>query len=296
MTSSPQPAAKRPKKDRALLESIPTPSTTANSKFTRSLGSADPLTRKKAVTALQRWLELRSEVAEADLIVIWKGLFYCFWHSDLVPVQVRANHHPVCRPHSVAQEELASQLASILQHVKPAVCAVLRGSAMQHPSQVAYAYFSACMTTLRREWFGIDRHRIDKFLNLIREFVYHLFLMLHDAKWYGVDNVYNTLVMVASHSHHREHALVAQYLHFLQSQVLLPNDTLVAQGVAFQVADVWLAELVRAVGPTQRVQGEVLQRVLHPFVQALAMSSSPAMLPRITYVGCTYACMSHTVS
>lgn len=200
MTSSPQPAAKRPKKDRALLESIPTPSTTANSKFTRSLGSADPLTRKKAVTALQRWLELRSEVAEADLIVIWKGLFYCFWHSDLVPVQVRANHHPVCRPHSVAQEELASQLASILQHVKPAVCAVLRGSAMQHPSQVAYAYFSACMTTLRREWFGIDRHRIDKFLNLIREFVYHLFLMLHDAKWYGVDNVYNTLVMAALHS------------------------------------------------------------------------------------------------
>lgn len=101
MTLSPQPAAKRPKKERALLESIPTPSVTGTSKFTRALGSADPLTRKKAVTALQRWLELRNEVAAADLIVIWKGLFYCYWHSDLVPVQVNAQNISLHPAHAI---------------------------------------------------------------------------------------------------------------------------------------------------------------------------------------------------
>ncbi len=84
-----QPASKRQKKERPLLETIPSPSKNTQCKFTRALGSADPLTRKKAVAALRRWLELRNNVAEDDLVVIWKGLFYCYWHSDLVPVQVR---------------------------------------------------------------------------------------------------------------------------------------------------------------------------------------------------------------
>lgn len=75
------------RKERPVIEPIPSHSS-ENSKFARALGSSDPLTRRKAVTALQRWLQIRSSVKEAELVRIWKGLFYCFWHSDLVPVQV----------------------------------------------------------------------------------------------------------------------------------------------------------------------------------------------------------------
>lgn len=73
------------------------------------------------------------------------------------------------------------------------------------------------------------------------------------------------------------------YMHYLHSHVLLPRDTIVAHGVAFQIADVWLSELARAVGPAARVEGHVVPHLLRPFVRTLAMSNSPAMLPRITY-------------
>ncbi len=39
------------------------------------------------------------------------------------------------------------------------------------------------MITMRREWFGIDRLRMDKFLMLIRKFIHHMLVCLKTAKW-----------------------------------------------------------------------------------------------------------------
>ena len=36
-----------------------------------------------------RWLASKSKVEEDDLLKLWKGIFYCFWHSDKAPVQVQ---------------------------------------------------------------------------------------------------------------------------------------------------------------------------------------------------------------
>ncbi len=50
-------------------------------------------------------------------------------------------------------------------------------------SQVAYLYFTVFLSTMRREWFGIDRLRLDKFMMLVRKFVQALFLYLQAQKW-----------------------------------------------------------------------------------------------------------------
>jgi ribosomal RNA-processing protein 1 len=50
-------------------------------------------------------------------------------------------------------------------------------------SQVAYLYFTVFLSTMRREWFGIDRLRLDKFMMLVRKFVRALFLYLQAQKW-----------------------------------------------------------------------------------------------------------------
>ena len=50
-------------------------------------------------------------------------------------------------------------------------------------SQVAYLYFTVFLSTMRREWFGIDRLRLDKFMMLVRKFVQGLFLYLQAQKW-----------------------------------------------------------------------------------------------------------------
>ena len=49
--------------------------------------------------------------------------------------------------------------------------------------QVAHLYFTCFVLTMRREWFGIDRLRLDKFLMLIRKFMCRMFKLLADSKW-----------------------------------------------------------------------------------------------------------------
>lgn len=60
-----------------------------NTKLARALGSNDYHTREKAVAAMTRFLQRKTGLREKDMLKIWKGLFYAFWHSDKEPVQVR---------------------------------------------------------------------------------------------------------------------------------------------------------------------------------------------------------------
>ncbi len=60
----------------------------ANSAFARALGSVDYLTRERGVQALTRLLQRKTDITEADMTKLWKGLYFCFWHSDKAPVQV----------------------------------------------------------------------------------------------------------------------------------------------------------------------------------------------------------------
>ncbi len=49
--------------------------------------------------------------------------------------------------------------------------------------QVALLYFTVFLRTLRREWFGIDHLRLDKFLMLIRKFMHQLLRLLQAGGW-----------------------------------------------------------------------------------------------------------------
>jgi ribosomal RNA-processing protein 1 len=83
------PPAKRKRKVKKPLEAVPSAAddSGANCKFARALGSVDWHTREQGLQALTLWLT-RNQVAEADLVKIWKALFFCFWHSDQAHIQV----------------------------------------------------------------------------------------------------------------------------------------------------------------------------------------------------------------
>jgi hypothetical protein len=68
------------------------------SKFARALASTDYRTREKGWRALQIWLQRKQEVRIKELLKIWRGILFCFWHSDKAHVQ----------------EQLATQLAEIM--------------------------------------------------------------------------------------------------------------------------------------------------------------------------------------
>lgn len=78
---------KQRKRKRALLENVQEDD--GNSKFARALGSVDNQTREKGLQALSIWLSKKDDLTEQDLTRLWKGIFYCFWHADKAPFQVR---------------------------------------------------------------------------------------------------------------------------------------------------------------------------------------------------------------
>ena len=60
-----------------------------DNKLARALGSVDNPTREKGLEALARWLSRQGGASEGDVLRIWKGVFYCFWHADKARFQVQ---------------------------------------------------------------------------------------------------------------------------------------------------------------------------------------------------------------
>ncbi|KAI5800729.1 hypothetical protein FPQ18DRAFT_286107 [Pyronema domesticum] len=107
--------------------------------FLKQLVASDRPTRDKAVAALRSYLTATRTFSKMDLLKLWKGLFYCYWHSD--------------RPRF--QQSLSADLASLLLPMSPTN---------------ALTFYRAFWETMTREWSGIDVLRIDKFLMLIRRY------------------------------------------------------------------------------------------------------------------------------
>ncbi|KAJ1273268.1 hypothetical protein BS78_06G266800 [Paspalum vaginatum] len=116
----------------------------------RRLASCNTGTRERTVRyLLSHFLPASApRLSASDLLKLWKGLFFCFWHAD--------------KP--LYQSSVAARLASAV-------------SAAPSPADGA-AFLAAYLTTLRREWAHIDVHRLDKFYLLNRRFLNHAFLLL----------------------------------------------------------------------------------------------------------------------
>ncbi|CAN6250484.1 unnamed protein product [Urochloa humidicola] len=117
----------------------------------RRLASCNAGTRERTVRyLLSDFLPASApRLSASDLLKLWKGLFFCFWHAD--------------KP--LYQSSVATRLASAV-------------SAAPSPADGA-AFLAAYLTTLRREWAHIDVHRLDKFYLLNRRFLHHAFLLLN---------------------------------------------------------------------------------------------------------------------
>lgn len=77
--------------------------------------------------------------SKVEMMRLWKGLHYCFWMSD--------------KP--LIQEELAESIGSMV-------------TSFGCNESAALLFASSFMRTMGREWVGIDRWRMDKFMMLVR--------------------------------------------------------------------------------------------------------------------------------
>lgn len=197
-----------------------------NPGFARKLASSDKGTREKAVVLFVHWLSSQAELEEDELRKIWKGLFYCVWHSDKAPVQ----------------SELIERLAGLLESVAV---------------ELSVSFFSVFLTTMRREWSGIDRLRLDKFYLLLRKFLSHMFKVLENGGW--------------------DKGLVSKFMDALKERAFLARDRHPALGVNLHFTDIFWDEF----GKFLPVPDGTLELLLEPFYSILATSSDRALLKRV---------------
>ncbi|RAO65614.1 uncharacterized protein BHQ10_001626 [Talaromyces amestolkiae] len=109
--------------------------------FVRELASSDRKTRDKAFESLTLFLKARKDLSLLELLKVWRGLFFCFYHSD--------------RP--LTQQALARALSYSLV---PSL-----------PRESRLRFLRAFWITIGTEFHNLDRLRLDKYLFLIRCYV-----------------------------------------------------------------------------------------------------------------------------
>jgi ribosomal RNA-processing protein 1 len=124
---------------------------------------------------------------------LWKGLFYSMWFSD--------------RPRP--QQRLANDLGQLFLVI---------------PEQ-NYGNFSlAFWVIMSREWVGIDHHRLDKFLLLLRRVLFYQLKRLKESEW--------------------NENLVNDYLEALKKSPL-SGEKKVPTGIPYHLIDIYADELER---------------------------------------------------
>ncbi|KAJ0182909.1 hypothetical protein K1T71_000885 [Dendrolimus kikuchii] len=128
-------------------------------RLARLLSGNEKKTRDKVLIKLKKWLNScfnkEYDFKEDDFTRVWKGLFYAVWMSD--------------KP--LVQEDLCESIASILDQFPP--------------EQIKYSMLmtKAGFKVLATEWYGIDHHRMDKFLMLVRRYLRGSLRCLLRCKW-----------------------------------------------------------------------------------------------------------------
>jgi ribosomal RNA-processing protein 1 len=130
------------------------------------------------------------------------------------------------------------------------------------PASVGALYFRIFVRTMRREWFGIDRHRMDKFMMLVRKLYAAHLRFLAATGW--------------------DTAVVTEFAEFWRAEVLLPSDTIAASGFAYHVADLVLSELGRVTAETGTPPpAAAVDALLEPFCAAAAATRDAVMVRRL---------------
>lgn len=102
-------------------------------KIARALTDTEKHVRDASLTSLQDWLASNAEnLGEEDMDRLWKALFYCIWMADKRPI----------------------------------ITATIR-NVVDLTDLAGWKYMQALFKCLMREWFGIDRHRVDKLYELV---------------------------------------------------------------------------------------------------------------------------------
>ncbi|CAF1256724.1 unnamed protein product [Rotaria magnacalcarata] len=190
--------------------------------------------RTKAIERLKSWINARTLNSASfftydDLIKIWKGLYYNMWMAD--------------KP--ILQEQLATEISSWIHEFRD--------------NDQACLYIDAGFATFAREWWGIDRWRLSKFMTFVRYFLRESFMFLKNLKWLKAD--------------------VLKFTKMLRQNVLSANGNRSCDGLKLHVTDIYLEELAQVAGVVLKPKRLIL--LLSPFFNILKTSDNEVLVKHV---------------
>uniref|UniRef100_A0A6M2CSP1 Putative nucleolar protein n=1 Tax=Rhipicephalus microplus TaxID=6941 RepID=A0A6M2CSP1_RHIMP len=202
--------------------------------FAHHLAANEKVTRDRALRKLTKWIRAKSgrqgmEFTEDSLMKLWKGLFFCMWMSD--------------KP--FVQQELANSIAGLVH------CFAQRDQSLM--------FLDAFFKTMAREWFAIDRFRLEKFMMLVRRCFRQGVAFAYGDAWSNEN--------------------VTAFCDMLQSTALCPNSQAIPLGLRLHVVDVFLQELARMHGGELTPEQATL--FLQPFFDILMHSNDRTLLDAV---------------
>merc|ERR1719430_1481683 len=152
---------------------------------------------------------------------IWKGLFYCYWMSD--------------KP--LVQEELVENISSMVGSFQT--------------TQDGLGFVQAFAKTFQREWFGVDRWRMDKTMMFVRRFLRHSLKLVAKAEW--------------------EEVLLEAFIEVVRKEVVLTDPANASLGFQLHFTDVFLEEVAKVGG--EDLPAKVVGKLVQPWVDLVATST-----------------------
>lgn len=184
-----------------------------------------------------------------EMMKMWKALFYCIWMSD--------------KP--IIQNELVTNLAQLLLDLP-----------IHTPGGQIYCllYIKCCFDTLYREWLGLDRYRIDKYLLFIRRIMNISFTL--GGKFYQISIKNNKKLNTnkdSSSSSSSSITLITLLTNLYTQYIYQPPN-----GIRLHIIDIYYEELCSAL-PT--INDELFSLLFIPIYKALENIDDKLIFQRI---------------
>lgn len=176
--------------------------------FVKQLASNNRKVRENALETLQKYLTTKQfkDAKQLQFTKLWKGLYFAMWFSD--------------RPRP--QQRLANQLGELHMLYFDENDNNNKENSLTVNDEAFIKFSKAFWKVICMEWFNIDRHRLDKYLLLVRRVIFNQLRYLQSRAWTDV--------------------LVNEYIAKVLKWLPLSGGPKIYNGIPLHIVDIFLDE------------------------------------------------------
>jgi len=143
------------------------------------------------------------------------------------------------------QDQLAGQISSWIHEFRD--------------NDQARLYIDVGFATFAREWWGIDRWRLSKYMTFVRYFLRESFVFVKNLKWFKSD--------------------ILKFTKMLRQNVLSANENRSCDGLKLHITDIYLEELAKVGGTSLKPKKLIL--LLSPFFNIIKTSENEVLVKHV---------------